>query len=63
MKWAPVNNQLISNLLQGHDWTTKVTLNKNFFQYKYVVITEKEHKSVRWEEGTNRIADLLLLSK
>lgn len=49
-------------MFKGNVWTSKpLTIKKDYFQYKYVIVESSTKKSVRWEEGINRIADLKLL--
>eukprot|EP00347_Sterkiella_histriomuscorum_P011252 403373163 len=49
---------------QGHNWVSNVlTVAKDFFEYKYVIVETSSKKAIRWEQGFNRIADLKLLDQ
>jgi hypothetical protein len=45
------------------DWKVRVSTREHYFQYKYVVVEERDHKRINpiWETGLNRLADLRLL--
>ena len=47
---------------EGHIWVLdiRVNLNSPVFMYKYVVLNRDRHPT-KWEDGFNRVADLLLL--
>lgn len=44
---------------EGHYWQTTLPVQSSvrFFQYKYVVISDR-YSSKKWERGLNRIADI-----
>ena len=45
---------------EGHVWVLEdLSINVQYFQYKYVVLSNG--KPCRWEQGINRIGDMLLL--
>lgn len=45
----------------SHIWTAKVTItSSSYFQYKYLL---SEHGNVTWEQGHNRLGDLLSLKE
>ena len=58
-KWKKAQVKMEWN--EGNVWKTTIELFKNLFEYKYIIV-DSESNIILWEEGPNRICDVVALS-